>query len=46
MVSLGKTESSRVSQLLVATEGGRVVWLSDKVTALTLALALALALAL
>merc|ERR1719424_1163974 len=30
VVSLGKTESSRVSQLLVATEGGRVVWLSDK----------------
>lgn len=30
VVSLGKTESSRVAQLLVATESGRVVWLSDK----------------
>lgn len=32
VISLGKTESSRVSQLLVATEGGRVIWLSDKPT--------------
>ena len=32
VLSLGKTESSRVSQLLVATESGRVIWLADKGT--------------